>query len=178
MQRRALPLSPVMSTLDFVELRRGYLPLGAWPLDAPMRRIVHHRLGQPSELLRVEECPSGPLGSDQVRVRVSCAPIHPGDLLGVLPSVDESATWKPNSNRSLVDRAARDRNEYFCFAGAISMSELFGAFVACLQRAIVSFLAEKMSFLSTCGAFRCVLVGSAFGDGGNYAGRRVFGGHS
>jgi NADPH:quinone reductase-like Zn-dependent oxidoreductase len=51
-----------------------------------MRRIVHHRLGQPSELLRVEEGPSGPLGSDQVRVRVSCAPIHPGDLLGVMGS--------------------------------------------------------------------------------------------
>ena len=51
-----------------------------------MRRIVHHKLGQPSELLRVEEGPSEPLGPNQVRVRVSCAPIHPGDLLGVMGS--------------------------------------------------------------------------------------------
>jgi NADPH:quinone reductase len=51
-----------------------------------MRRIVHHELGQPSELLRVEEGPSEPLGTNQVRVRVSYAPIHPGDLLGVMGS--------------------------------------------------------------------------------------------
>jgi NADPH:quinone reductase-like Zn-dependent oxidoreductase len=37
-----------------------------------MRRIVHHELGQPSELLRVEEGPSEPLAPNQVRVRVSC----------------------------------------------------------------------------------------------------------
>src|SRR5467141_604787 len=51
-----------------------------------MRRIVHHKLGDPSELLRVEECPSEALGANQVRVKVSFAPIHPGDLLGVLGS--------------------------------------------------------------------------------------------
>src|ERR1700745_3424188 len=51
-----------------------------------MRRIVHHELGQPSELLRVEEGSSEPLGPNQVRVRVSYAPIHPGDLLGVMGS--------------------------------------------------------------------------------------------
>jgi len=51
-----------------------------------VRRIVHHELGQPSELLRVEEGPSEPLGPNQVRVRVSYAPIHPGDLLGVMGS--------------------------------------------------------------------------------------------
>src|SRR5258708_32819109 len=51
-----------------------------------MRRIVHHGLGQPAELLRVEESPSEPLGANQVRVRVSYAPIHPGDLLGVMGS--------------------------------------------------------------------------------------------
>ena len=51
-----------------------------------MRRIVHHELGQPAELLRVEESPSEPLGANQVRVRVSYAPIHPGDLLGVMGS--------------------------------------------------------------------------------------------
>jgi NADPH2:quinone reductase len=51
-----------------------------------MRKIVHHALGQPSELLRVEESPSEPVGVNQVRVRVSYAPIHPGDLLGVMGS--------------------------------------------------------------------------------------------
>src|ERR1700739_1033243 len=51
-----------------------------------MRRIIHHELGQPSELLRVEEGLSEPLGPNQVRVRVSFAPIHPGDLLGVMGS--------------------------------------------------------------------------------------------
>jgi NADPH:quinone reductase len=51
-----------------------------------MRRIVHHELGLPSELLRVEEGPSDQLGLNQVRVRVSYAPIHPGDLLGVMGS--------------------------------------------------------------------------------------------
>ena len=51
-----------------------------------MRRIVHHKLGDPSELLRVEECPSEALGANQVRVKVSFAPIHPGDLLGVMGS--------------------------------------------------------------------------------------------
>src|ERR1700740_627250 len=51
-----------------------------------MRRIGHRKLGQPSELLRVEESPSESLGANQVRVRVSYAPIHPGDLLGVMGS--------------------------------------------------------------------------------------------
>src|SRR6266852_5505678 len=51
-----------------------------------MRRIVHHRLGQPSELLRVEESPSESLGANEDRVRHSYAPIHPGDLPGVMAS--------------------------------------------------------------------------------------------
>jgi NADPH:quinone reductase len=51
-----------------------------------MRRIVHHELGQPKQALRVEDGPSESLGPDQVRVRVSYAPIHPGDLLGVMGS--------------------------------------------------------------------------------------------
>ena len=37
-------------------------------------------------MLRVEDGPSAPLGPDQVRVRVSYAPIHPGDLLGIVGS--------------------------------------------------------------------------------------------
>ena len=51
-----------------------------------MRRIVHHELGQPEQVLRVEDGPSDSLGPDQVRIRVSYAPIHPGDLLGVVGS--------------------------------------------------------------------------------------------
>jgi NADPH:quinone reductase len=35
-------------------------------------------------VLRLEDGPSPSLGPDQIRVRVSYAPIHPGDLLGVL----------------------------------------------------------------------------------------------
>src|SRR5712672_4637374 len=67
--------------------RPGNLTPGvAGLLEVRMRRIVHHELGQPSELLRLEESPSEPLGANQVRVRVSYAPIHPGDLLGVMGS--------------------------------------------------------------------------------------------
>jgi NADPH:quinone reductase len=51
-----------------------------------MKRIVHHELGQPAQVLRVEDGPSASLGPDQVRIRVSYAPIHPGDLLGVMGS--------------------------------------------------------------------------------------------
>ena len=51
-----------------------------------MRKIVHHRLGNPSEQLRLEQCPSEALGANQVRVKVSFAPVHPGDLLGVIGS--------------------------------------------------------------------------------------------
>jgi NADPH:quinone reductase len=51
-----------------------------------MRRIVHHKLGEPAQMLRVEDDPSAALGPDQVRIRVSYAPIHPGDLLGVMGS--------------------------------------------------------------------------------------------
>ena len=48
-----------------------------------MRRIVHHELGEPARVLRVEDGPSPSLGPDHVRVRLSYAPIHPGDLLGI-----------------------------------------------------------------------------------------------
>ncbi len=51
-----------------------------------MRRIVHHELGLPAQVLRVEDSPSESLGPNQVRIRVSYAPIHPGDLLGVMGS--------------------------------------------------------------------------------------------
>jgi NADPH:quinone reductase len=51
-----------------------------------MRRIVHHELGEPARVLRVEDGPSTSPGPDQVRVRLSYAPIHPGDLLGITGS--------------------------------------------------------------------------------------------
>jgi NADPH:quinone reductase len=72
--------------LALVEALRADLTFGAPPLKVRMRRIVHHELGEPAQVLRVEECPSWPLGPDQVRIRVSYAPMHPGDLLGVIGS--------------------------------------------------------------------------------------------
>src|SRR5437870_1499743 len=48
-----------------------------------MRRIVHYELGEPARVLRLEEAEAPQLVANQVRVRLSCAPIHPGDLLGV-----------------------------------------------------------------------------------------------
>ncbi len=51
-----------------------------------MRRIVHYELGEPARVLRVEDGPCMSLGPDQVRVRLSYAPIHPGDLLGIVGS--------------------------------------------------------------------------------------------
>ena len=63
------------------------LPMrGLKPLEIHMRRIVHHELGEPARVLRVEDGPSPSPGLDQVRVRLSCAPIHPGDLLGIMGS--------------------------------------------------------------------------------------------
>jgi NADPH2:quinone reductase len=51
-----------------------------------VRRIVHHELGEPARVLRLEEGAAPQLAPNQVRVRLSCAPIHPGDLLGVTGS--------------------------------------------------------------------------------------------
>ena len=51
-----------------------------------MRKIIHHELGQPEQVLRVEDGPSEAIGPNQVRIDVSYAPIHPGDLLGVMGS--------------------------------------------------------------------------------------------
>jgi NADPH:quinone reductase-like Zn-dependent oxidoreductase len=51
-----------------------------------MRKIVHHELGEPERVLPVEDSPPVPLAPDEVRVRVSYAPIHPGDLLGIAGS--------------------------------------------------------------------------------------------
>src|ERR1700730_9096774 len=51
-----------------------------------VRRIVHHELGEPARVLRVEVGPSPSLGPDQVCIRLSYSPIHPGDLLGIMGS--------------------------------------------------------------------------------------------
>src|SRR5260221_13814549 len=51
-----------------------------------MRRIVHHELGEPARVLRVEDGPTTSVGPDQVLIRLSFAPIHPGDLHGVTGS--------------------------------------------------------------------------------------------
>src|SRR5260370_3446312 len=59
---------------------------GLKPLEIHMRRILHHELGEPARVLRVEDGPSTSLGPDQVRGRVSYAAIHPGDLHGVTGS--------------------------------------------------------------------------------------------
>jgi NADPH:quinone reductase len=48
-----------------------------------MRSVVHRELGDPAEVLRLEETPVPALAPHQVIIRTSYAPIHPGDLLGV-----------------------------------------------------------------------------------------------
>src|SRR5258707_2396440 len=48
-----------------------------------MRSIVHRELGDPAQVLRLEQTPVPAVGPKQVLVRTSYAPIHPGDLLGV-----------------------------------------------------------------------------------------------
>jgi NADPH2:quinone reductase len=55
-------------------------------LEIRIEEFVHHELGEPARVLRVEDGYSTSLGRDQVRVRVSYAPIHPGDLLGIMGS--------------------------------------------------------------------------------------------
>src|SRR6266851_6024424 len=52
-------------------------------MEIDVRRIVHYELGEPARVLRLEEGAAPQLAPNQVRVRLSCAPIHPGNLLGV-----------------------------------------------------------------------------------------------
>lgn len=52
-----------------------------------MQRIVHTKHGEPAEVLRREALSAAPpLASGMALVRVSAAPVHPGDLLGVSAS--------------------------------------------------------------------------------------------
>ena len=45
-----------------------------------MRAVVHHRFGEPSEVLGVEDVPTPEPGAGQVRVRLLASPIHNHDL--------------------------------------------------------------------------------------------------
>jgi len=52
-----------------------------------MPRIIHTSHGEPAEVLRLEESSDAPpLVSGTALVRVSVAPVHPGDLLGISAS--------------------------------------------------------------------------------------------
>src|SRR6266478_5706474 len=83
-----LPTSGLISRTSMSTVARSdnATDAGLKPLEIHMRRIVHHELGEPARVLRVEDGPSTSLGPDQVRVRLSYAPIHPGDLHGVTGS--------------------------------------------------------------------------------------------
>jgi NADPH:quinone reductase len=48
-----------------------------------MLSILHRELGNPAQVLRLEQTPVPVLAPQQVRVRTTYTPIHPGDLLGV-----------------------------------------------------------------------------------------------
>lgn len=53
-------------------------------VPATMRAVMHHRHGNPRQVLRlVESQPVSPPAHGQVTIRVTARPIHPGDLLGV-----------------------------------------------------------------------------------------------
>ena len=45
-----------------------------------MRAVIHHRFGEPSEVLGVEDVPTPEPGAGQVRVRLLASPIHNHDL--------------------------------------------------------------------------------------------------
>src|SRR5260221_6534162 len=77
-----LPTSGLISRTSMSTVARSdnATDAGLKPLEIHMRRIVHHELGEPARVLRVEDGPCTSLGPDQVRVRLSYAPIHPGVL--------------------------------------------------------------------------------------------------
>jgi len=52
-----------------------------------MLSVIHHAYGDPAQVLQAIEVPDvGPPSANQVRIRVTHVPIHPGDLLGVAGS--------------------------------------------------------------------------------------------
>jgi NADPH2:quinone reductase len=61
---------------------RSTFRLVAWEFH--MRRVVHHRFGNPTSVLTIEDLDVvSDIPNGSVVVRVTHAPIHPGDLLGV-----------------------------------------------------------------------------------------------
>lgn len=53
------------------------------PIDMPSPALRYHRFGSPLEVLHLEPRPDGPLEDDQMRVRMTCAPINPSDLIPI-----------------------------------------------------------------------------------------------
>ena len=59
----------------------GAEPVALEGMSIERRRVIQHRFGDPASVLKVEALPPlVPLNAGQVRVRVSRAGIHPGDL--------------------------------------------------------------------------------------------------
>src|SRR5260370_9084997 len=83
-----LPTSGLISRTSMSTVARSdnATDAGLKPLEIHVRRVVHHELGEPERVLRVEDGPSVPLAPDEVRVPVSYAPIHPGALRGIAGS--------------------------------------------------------------------------------------------
>jgi hypothetical protein len=75
--------------------------------ERPMRSIVHCELGDPAQVLRLEQTPVPALGPKQVLVRTSCAPIHPGDLLGVKDRPQPEL--RPQSDQTAECRDSKER---------------------------------------------------------------------
>src|SRR5580704_8037579 len=84
--RNCQPLDLSLALMSTVARSDNATDAGLKPLEIHMRRIVHHELGEPARVLRVEDGPSASLGPDQVCVRLTYAPIHRGDLHGVTGS--------------------------------------------------------------------------------------------
>jgi NADPH:quinone reductase-like Zn-dependent oxidoreductase len=49
-----------------------------------MRSIIYHRYGEPADVLQLTEAPDLPApGKDEVLIRATSRPVHPGDLIGI-----------------------------------------------------------------------------------------------
>jgi NADPH:quinone reductase-like Zn-dependent oxidoreductase len=68
-----------------------------------MRSIIYHRYGEPADVLQLKEVPTlrAP-GKDDVLIRTTSRPIHPGDLLGIrgfYRSPGDTSPVGPDGNR-------------------------------------------------------------------------------
>ncbi|WP_227875929.1 zinc-dependent alcohol dehydrogenase family protein [Kushneria konosiri] len=52
-------------------------------VDMPDPALCYHRFGSPLEVLHLEPRPDGPLMRELMRVRMTCAPVNPSDLIPV-----------------------------------------------------------------------------------------------